>query len=191
MTRWPPWLSVRGQIGSSGERRASYDLLLRTEELPEAGWDVRFERSWRAGSSGRGRKYEETRRAFKAGLFAVARGFQKDQVRDLVFSGAPFVSAEDAHIFMPKWYRRDAITRRVKGERVILNPQVTDLSDVLMLELYTSLARSKTMVVFGRVAHVVMSATLTTRDEDDSCDDVAMFASLQARKIRQQLKIGW
>lgn len=190
MTSRLPWLSVRAQIGSSAERRKSYDLLLRTEELPEAGWAFQLERSWRVGASGSSRKYEEPKRAFKAGLFAVARGFQKDQVRDLGIQVLPFVSTEDAHMYIPKWYRRDRLTTPVDGEHVIPNPQVTDLSDVLMLELDTSSTRTKTMVVLGRVAHVGMLASLRTRDGDVSCDDVAMFASSQARKIRQQLEIG-
>ena len=190
MTSRLPWLSVRAQIGSSAERRKSCDLLLRTEELPEAGWGFRLERSWRVGTPGPSRKYEEPKRAFKAGLFAAVRSFQKDQVRDLGLMVVPFVSAEDAHMYIPKWYHRDRLTTPVEGERVIPDPQVTDLSDVLMLELHTGVARTNAMIVFGRVAHVGMSASLGTRDGDVSCDDVAMFASSQARKIRQQLEIG-
>ena len=125
------WLIA--QIGLSGSaKKYSRSMLLDPTELPDSGWTVLRERSWRVGM--RVAPTDEGKRARQAGNVTAWRSYeQKGASRWLWTQVAPMISVQDAASYVPKM--RSQLVADPRAKRVPVARQTVKDSEVPGLDL--------------------------------------------------------
>ena len=184
-------------IGQIGLRKSFKDesrtMLLEPRELPDQGWKIRNERSWRAGM--RMAHTDEGQRARRAGSVTTWRSYENESVqRWMWIQVAPLVSEQDAASYVPKV--RDQLVANPRAKRIHVENRMIEKPDVPGLALTTASESVSTeprglghgWIVIGHIDRVVLMMSCSYYDDAWSWAGAKSTIALQVAKIHRRVE---
>lgn len=180
-------------VGRSSERRIVKSMRLDVEDLPDSGWRVFSERTFRTGAWGTTRS-PEAGRAYRLGLFSSVISYEQTPGHSAVgVTLRQYADESDAIRRLPHvremWGRNPNSRVTVAEERVVNDIQIEGVTHTLVIEQETIGLDYPTVtrIVAGVVGRVLFNIKCSGLLDTWPWEKVIALASLQASKIRDTL----